>query len=201
MTGTQRVGTRDRVIAAARQCLADRGLKATTVDDVAAAAGISRATLYRAFPGGRDTILHAVADAERARLVGVVTDAVSAAADLRDALIAALSAAASFVADHEVVERLLFEEPAALLTHLEFEQMDRTLAVATEDFAPLFVAYLEPEVAQRVAEWGVRLVASYLLVPSDEFDLATPQGAAILVNRHVLPGVRALAAEAAGAPR
>jgi AcrR family transcriptional regulator len=186
-------------VAAARQCLADRGLRATTVDDVAAVAGVSRATLYRAFPGGRDTILLAVADAERARLVEVVTDAVAGADDLRDALVEALSAAAAFVAGHEVVERLLFEEPASLLTHLEFEQMDRTLAVAVEDLAPLFGAYLEPEVAQRVAEWGVRLVVSYLLVPSDEFDVATTQGSGILVDRHVLPGVLALAAEAAGA--
>jgi hypothetical protein len=88
----------------------------------------------------------------------------------------------------------MFEEPAALLTHVEFEQMDRSLAGITPRLAPLLAPYLDGEVAQRVAEWGVRLVVSYLLFPSDDLDLRTEEGAARLVDRHVLPGVTALAA-------
>lgn len=197
-TRTTHATTRDRVVVAARRCLAERGLRGTTVDDVANAAGVSRATLYRAFPGGRETILGAVVDAERASLVGVLSAAIEAADGLRGALVGGLSAAARWLSGHEVVERLMFEEPAALLTHVEFEQMDRTLRVVGEEVAPLLAGFLDREVAERVAEWGARLVVSYLLFECDELDLTTPEGAARLVDRHVLPGVLALAREAAG---
>lgn len=186
--------THDRVVSAARRCLGERGLRGTTVDDVANGAGVSRATLYRAFPGGRETIVGAVVDAERAALVDVVATAVGAAGDLRDALVAGLCAASSWLSSHDVVARLMFEEPAVLLTHVEFEQMDRTLEVVCEEVAPLLDGFLARGVAERVAEWGARLVVSYLLFPCDEFDLTSTEGAARLVDRHVLPGVLALAA-------
>jgi AcrR family transcriptional regulator len=194
MTAPSRSSTHDRVVAAARRCLAERGLRATTVDDVATSAGVSRATLYRAFPGGRETIIGAVVAAERATLLEVVAAAVGAAEDLRGALIAGLSTAASWLASHDVVERLMFEEPAVILTHVEFEQMDRSLSVVCEDVAPLLASFLGDDVAERVAEWGARLVVSYLLFPSDELDVTTAVGAALLVDRHVLPGVLALEA-------
>lgn len=196
-----KAATRDRVVAAARRCLAERGLRGTTVDDVAAAAGVSRATLYRAFPGGRETILGAVVESERAALLDLVGVATRDAGDLRGALVAALAATSAWLAAHDVVERLMFEEPAALLTHLEFEQMDRTLAAMTDGVAPLLGAYLDEKVAERVAEWATRLVVSYQLFPSDELDLASEEGARVLVDRHVLPGVLALAREGAAAAR
>ncbi len=57
-----------RIIDGALVCLARHGTVKTTVDDVAREAGVSRATVYRAFPGGRDEILGAVVDTEMARL-------------------------------------------------------------------------------------------------------------------------------------
>jgi AcrR family transcriptional regulator len=192
-TRTVHSSTHDRVVAGARRCLAERGLKATTVDDVANAAGVSRATLYRAFPGGRETIIGAVVDAERVALLEVVANAVGDAVDLRGALVAGLSSAAGWLASHDVVERLMFEEPAVLLTHVEFEQMDRSLAVVCAEVAPLLAPFLGADVAERVAEWGARLVVSYLLFPCDELDLTTTAGSELLVDRHVLPGVLALA--------
>jgi AcrR family transcriptional regulator len=186
--------THERVVAAARRCLADQGLKGTTVDDVAGAAGVSRATLYRAFPGGRETIVAAVVDAERTAMLEVVAAAVAGADDLRGALVAGLSSAARWLSSHEVLERLMFEEPAVVLTHVEFEQMDRTLGFVCEQVAPLLEGFLSADVAERVAEWGARLVVSYLLFPCDDLDITTPEGAARIVDRHVLPGVLALAA-------
>ena len=49
-------------------CLAHQGTAKTTVDDIAREAGISRATVYRVFPGGKGEILAAVVDTEMARL-------------------------------------------------------------------------------------------------------------------------------------
>lgn len=52
--------TRDRIVDAAGACFARYGVAKTTVEDVAAAAGLSRATVYRAFTGGRDELILSV---------------------------------------------------------------------------------------------------------------------------------------------
>jgi AcrR family transcriptional regulator len=189
--------TQDRVVAAALRCLAAEGLRRTTVDDVAVESGISRATLYRAFPGGRDTIVAAVVDAELERLTTTIERAVAPVRDLRGALVSTINAAAVWLTANEAIATLMFVEPALLLTHLEFEQMDRTLEVASSRLAPLLDRFLDPTTAARVGEWVARLVVSYLLFPSDEIDLCDPVGAEVLVDRHVLP---ALAALRAGVP-
>src|SRR5437588_269148 len=44
-------GTRNRLLEAAAVLVQERGLHGFTFDDVASAAGVSRATAYRAFPG------------------------------------------------------------------------------------------------------------------------------------------------------
>ena len=59
---------RVRIIDGTLACLARHGTVKTTVDDIARESGVSRATVYRAFPGGRDEILGAVVDTEMARL-------------------------------------------------------------------------------------------------------------------------------------
>lgn len=184
--------TRDRVVAAALRCLAAEGLRRTTVDDVAVEAGISRATLYRAFPGGRDTIVAVVVDAELESLTATIEGAVEGAADLREALASTINVAAMWLTANEAIATLMFNEPAVLLTHLEFEKMDRTLAVASARLAPLLARFFDLETAGRVGEWVTRLVASYLLFPSDEIDLCDPAGAGTLVDRHVLPALAAL---------
>jgi AcrR family transcriptional regulator len=189
--------TRERVVAATLRCLAAQGLRRTTVDDVAVAAGVSRATLYRAFPGGRDTIVAAVVDAELERLAAALAVAFAVAGDLGGAFAGAIHAAATWLTANEAIATLMFDEPAVLLTHLEFEQMDRTLAVASTRLAPLLERFVDVETAQRVGEWVTRLVLSYLLFPSDEIDLCEPAGARLLVDRHVLPAVAALHARVA----
>ena len=48
-----------RVVDAMLECIGRWGLGKTTADDVARTAGISRATLYRTFPGGMDVVFDA----------------------------------------------------------------------------------------------------------------------------------------------
>lgn len=181
------------MVAATLACLAADGLRRTTVDDIATSSGVSRATLYRAFPGGRETILAAVVDDELDRLVEALGEATSSAPDLRGALVAGLVAAARFLAGHRAVERLMFDEPATLLTHLEFEQYDRVLAVVSARAGPLLAGFLDGPAAGRAAEFATRVAVSYLLLPSDEVDLTDPDDVGGLVDRFVLPGVAAAA--------
>jgi AcrR family transcriptional regulator len=52
--------TRQRIVEAAYACVARRGLAKTTVEDAAREAAVSRATVYRTFPGGREELISAV---------------------------------------------------------------------------------------------------------------------------------------------
>ncbi|MFA9565381.1 MAG: TetR/AcrR family transcriptional regulator, partial [Acidimicrobiales bacterium] len=58
-----RVTEADAVVDAAARRLASDGIGGTTVDDVAAEAGVSRATVYR-YSGGKDEIVRTVIDRE-----------------------------------------------------------------------------------------------------------------------------------------
>src|SRR6185312_10727510 len=58
---------RERLLQATYDCVARWGLAKTTVEDAAREAGVSRATVYRYFPGGRDELIGAVVGWEFAR--------------------------------------------------------------------------------------------------------------------------------------
>ena len=73
---------RVRIIDGTLACLARHGTVKTTVDDIARESGVSRATVYRAFPGGRDEILGAVVDTEMARLFSALGVRLGNAGDL-----------------------------------------------------------------------------------------------------------------------
>ncbi|MGI8793766.1 MAG: TetR/AcrR family transcriptional regulator, partial [Acidimicrobiales bacterium] len=61
------VPARERLLEAAYACVGRYGLGKTTMDDVAREAGMSRATVYRYFPGGRDEVINDVVGWEASR--------------------------------------------------------------------------------------------------------------------------------------
>src|SRR5437763_2557423 len=81
---------RERILEAGYTCVARYGLAKTTVEDVARASGLSRATLYRYFPGGRDQLLRDVIASETGRLFGRLAEAVAGATGVRSLVAAAL---------------------------------------------------------------------------------------------------------------
>ncbi|MBV9252708.1 MAG: helix-turn-helix transcriptional regulator, partial [Actinobacteria bacterium] len=50
-----------RILDATLRCIGRWGVAKTTLEDVAREAGCSRATVYRAVPGGKDGLIEAVA--------------------------------------------------------------------------------------------------------------------------------------------
>jgi len=182
---------RVRVVDAALVCLARQGLAKTTVDDIARQAGVSRATLYRTFPGGKDAVLAAVSETEVARFFSALGVAMGEAKDLEDVLVAGMVEATRYLSSHEALLNLLAREPGVVLPHLAFARMDRVLRVASDFCAPFFARWLEPDQAARAAEWAARIVMSYLACPSERFDLSRPEGARALVDQYVLPGIQA----------
>jgi len=99
-----RAQRRDQIVAAATRAFADAGFAATSLDDIAAQAGVSRMILYRHFESKADLYL-AVLDRAQGRLI-----AATGAPEFTLASVDALIAAA---AEDPVAFRLLFRHAAS----------------------------------------------------------------------------------------
>jgi AcrR family transcriptional regulator len=162
------------------------------VDDIARQAGVSRATVYRVFPGGRDEVLAAVVDTEMARLFSALGVRLGEAVDLTGALVSGIVEASTRVRGHAALAYLVEHEPEMVLGHLAFDESDRLLTTASRFTAPFLARWMSPMEAGRVAEWATRIVLSYAIAPSARMDLTDAVQAAHLIEAFVLPGIRAL---------
>ncbi len=79
MSGTER---REQLIGVGRSIFAERGFEATTVEEIAAKAGVSKPVVYEHF-GGKEGLYAVVVDREMAALLSGVTDALSSAQSTR----------------------------------------------------------------------------------------------------------------------
>jgi AcrR family transcriptional regulator len=194
---------RVRVVDAALRCIVRQGIVKTTVDDLAREAGISRATLYRTFPGGKDAVLDAVVETEVARFFSGLAVAMGEAHDLEDVLVVGIVEATRRLASHGALQYLLEHEPELILPHLAFARMDGLLEVAGNFAAPFFGRWLEPDQAARAAEWAIRIVMTYLFTSPAEgggVDLSDVGQTRRIVDTFVIPGIQALRATAPAPP-
>lgn len=188
-----------RILEATLACIGRYGLTKTTLDDVARQSGYSRATLYRAFPGGKEALLKAVVDTEVSRLYSELAVAMGGAGILEQALVAGTSLAARRITGHEALWQLLEHEPEVVLPHLAFDHRDRLLREVSAFVAPFLGRWLAHDEAVRVAEWATRVTLSYLECPRNGVDLTDAADVRRLIRTYVLPGISVLAASAAEA--
>jgi AcrR family transcriptional regulator len=180
----------DRIVDALLDCVGRGGIAKTTAEDIARAAGISRATLYRAFPGGKEVVLEAVVRRETTAFLTTIATRLEAADSLEDAAVLGMVAAARFLTEHSALRYLLAHEPECVLPAFAFHRMDGALAVATAATAPhlrRFVA--DDEAAAAGAEWIVRLVLSYAIDPAPTLDLTDEADVRRFVRLYVLPAL------------
>ena len=182
--------TTERIIGAALRCIGRFGVAKTTLDDVARMAGCSRATVYRLFPGGKDSLIEAVARAEVDRLCAGVRDELERSASLPDALTAAINEAGRRIAGHNALQFLLAHEPAAIFSWLAFGKGVEVLGLASALVAPYLGRWLAHEDALRAGEWAARIVLSYSVCPGGGVDLADDASVRQLVTTFILPGLQ-----------
>ncbi|MCD9624901.1 TetR/AcrR family transcriptional regulator [Rhabdothermincola salaria] len=181
----------ERVLLAARDCIGAKGLRDTTVDDIAVAAGCGRASIYRLFPGGRRGLLLAMVHAEVEALLEGLADTVDAAADLPTAVAEAVHAAASALAVHPVLQRSLVEDPGSVLPYISFDGAAPLYARVAAWGRDHLARFVGPDDAEAVGEWAARIVLGHLHQPSTRFDLTDPACVRHLVDAYLVPGVRA----------
>lgn len=198
------LSVRGKVLEGGLVSIGQYGLARTTVDDVAQASGVSRATIYRHFPGGRDQIVRDTVAWEMGRFFSSLGEAVAAAPDLCVLLEDALVFARKALAQHIVFQRVMQTEPERLLPLLTVESF-RILPL----IGGFLVPYLERERDAgrlrdgadigRTADYIARMVLS-CIGASGVYDLDDPAEVRVLVREQLLAGVLAPGAIASRHP-
>lgn len=105
MRGPER---RDQILSVARRVFAEVGYEDASIDDVAAAAGVTKPVVYRHFTGKRDLYL-AVLEVHLSELISRLWVALSSSPDPRERLRAGLQAYFEFAQKNEEGFRMLFD--------------------------------------------------------------------------------------------
>jgi AcrR family transcriptional regulator len=189
MTGMVDLTPRERVLEATYECVARYGLAKTTVEDVTRVAKVSRASIYRYFPGGRDELMNAVIAWETGRFFGRLAEAVAGAPDFASLLEEALFFAHRAVEEHGVLQKVLQTEPELLLPQLTIES-DRVLGFICQFLVP----YLERETlrpgmdVQQAADYVSRMLLSFIS-NQGRWDLSDRRQVAELVRTELIAGI------------
>ena len=183
------VAVRERLLQATYDCVARWGLSKTTVEDAARQAGVSRATVYRYFPGGREELMAAVVSWEHGRFFARLYDEVRTATSLEEVMERGLMFAHRAIRDHEVLQRVLDTEPEVLLPKLTVEAASTQRAVAAF-LSPYLARHpLAPGVdVEEAADFLARMVLSYIGSPG-RWDLDDPEQVSRLVRAELLAGI------------
>ena len=194
-SSTATKSVRDRLINAAEVCMRAKGIRSTTVSEVAEAASVSRGWLYRHFP-------------DKASLLG------AAIVRLNDAY---WSESHAMLEHFEGLDRQIaagirhgrtaYDDPGALLMKLRMEEPDEFGACAgagvqglVPDLADFWTRYLvaardrgeidpETDIAE-ASEWVARSLISIATVPGETLDADDSEAVLRYVRRYVLPGLR-----------
>lgn len=177
----------ERVLDAARACCVRWGIAKVTIDDIASEAGMSRATLYRLFPGGREVLFEAMREQGISSFLAELDAQLADAEDLDHLVAAVISHAIVQLRADTQLQLLMASQPGEVARSLGVESMPRIIRLTTAFLGPRFLRFLDAERAGELAEWVSRVVVSYFLAPSTRLDLADPACALGFVRRFVTP--------------
>ena len=183
--------TRTRLLDAAFEVVAEFGMSRLTMDDVAARAGMTRATLYRYFPS-RDALFLALLLREEERFLDGVRAAFAVDPDLIDALEDSIAFCLRYARQHPLLDRLLETDPDLLLPYLTTNGGPVT-ARASEVVSALVLAKApdaDPERVRLISESAARLLVSYSITPPNESPEEVAAALARMFGAFVRPDVR-----------
>ncbi len=182
-------GPRQRILEATYACVARWGLSKTTVEDAAREAGLSRATVYRYFPGGRDELVDAVVAWQYLIFFGLLYEEVQGAATIEEVLERGLAFARRSLLEHEVLQKILESEPEVLMPKLTVES-NRTVGLISGFLVPYLLEHglADGVEVDEAADFVARMILSYISSPG-HWDLGDPDQVATLVRTELLAGV------------
>lgn len=175
----------NRVLDAARRCVDRWGLSKVTADDVAAEAGVSRATLYRLFPGGKDVLFEALRGRELAEFFEGMRRHIVETDSLVDFAVQVSVYAMREMKNDQHLATMLATEEGAAIKSLTVEGLPQILRVASRYIVPLARRFLDHDEAEIFVEILARLIISNFLAPSQHFDLSEPDSARKVITPFV----------------
>lgn len=195
-SSTAAKSVRDRLIDAAEECLRAKGIRATTVSEVAEAAQVSRGWLYRHFP-------------DKASLLGAAIVRLNEAwwSEVH-AMLEPLDGLDRQITTGVVHGRTAYDDPGTLPMRLRVEEPEEFAACAgagvqglVPDLAAFWRRYLaaaaesgeiHPDThIDEASEWVARVIISMATVPGDTLDPSDPGQVRTHVRRYVMPSLQA----------
>jgi AcrR family transcriptional regulator len=159
-----------RLLDAAEQCFAQFGLRKTTMEDVAKAGGVSRATLYRHFRN-RDDLLMGVVEREARATAQIIKAHLAGIEHPGEHLVEGFVEALEEIPRHPTLAMIVDPDSVGMTSRLVLNS-ERLANVALEIMMPVMQPAQESGLLREnvdiavMIEWIYRLLNSYLTVPS-----------------------------------
>lgn len=161
---------REHLMGATVELLAARGFRGLRMADVAAAAGVSRQTVYNEF-GSKEGLVDAVALHTVAEFLTGIADRLAASEELLTGIADAVGYAIAHAAENRLVHSILTGTDAEDLLPLLTTRGLPVLSPVIEHLRDHLRAH-RPELSEQdaalFAETGVRLTVSHLLMPTHD---------------------------------
>jgi AcrR family transcriptional regulator len=161
---------RERFLDAAESCYTRFGLAKTTVEDVARAAGVSRATVYRYFRN-RDELLLGVLAREASRLAADAEIYLQRFDDVGSWIVEGMLYCLAEIPSRPLMSMFFAPEDVGAASRLMLTS-ERLLEIGADILRPLFEPARRQGLLRKsveleaLMEWVLRILTSYLTVPS-----------------------------------
>lgn len=180
---------RERIMDAVVACVDRNGLQSFALEDVAAEAELSRATIYRHFPGGRTQLINDTVTREVARFWGELADFVRPLDDIEDRLVVGVMEARKRIDENDLLQRLIASEPDDFLPALS--QSDLLVQAAIVGYIRDLIAreqLVEGLDVDTAAEYLTRMLLSHIGT-AGRWDLTDRSQVERLVRTQFLAGI------------
>jgi TetR/AcrR family transcriptional regulator, repressor for uid operon len=180
----------ERILESARAVLIEHGLRRTSLADIARAAEVSEATLYRRF-ANRDELLRTLVSREARRFIARVDERISSIEDPIERLVAAFVVLAHALREHDLVQRLIVTDPELVLPLITTHgapalALGRAYVLAQAQLAARSGVTLTAD-PEHLAELIVRIAHSLVLTPATSLPVADDDDMAALARATLAP--------------
>ncbi len=187
MALSQVATTEESILDAAESCFLAEGVRATTIDDVAAAAGVSRITVYRRI-GNRDELIRTVLLRVTVRFLERLRPSLRAEPDLASALTLLVKATVRSARRDDLSLLFASEDRGATGTPIPgaTAPLVEAFGVVVAELAAQHRNQFDPSVPPSEAgEWLLRVILSLATIEVDR----SPSQVDAWICRFVLPGL------------
>ncbi len=174
-----------RVLDATKLAIEKWGVSRFTVADVCDLSNVSRATVYRMFPGGKEVLLEALHVRSLDEFFTTLLDRAKGAKSLEDLLVRCIVSATTELRNDAHLAMMLATEPGTTLMQFTIDGLSRIVRVAASYLAPLVADFLPKREADALVEVLARLVVSYFLTPSERYDFTSEVSVTKFLRMHV----------------